>query len=188
MAMPHGSPRHSGVRPFMYDPTQLQAWYRANHINALDTGVAQRPAADIVPTHVEVSGNFGGIFNVDGIGTASSDTQANAISVMTNRSLTFTANSFKPLTSGQTSQSSVGSIMYSMALYQGTPTHIGGLISGPVSGADDGFNGQTLTVGITQVPKDGNLVLVLTRTLNITEKAQGSTRLVGTGNIGVTIN
>ncbi len=82
----------------------------------------------------------------------------------------------------------MGSITYSMALYQGTPSHIGSLVSGPVSGTDSGFSGQSLTLVETQIPTDGNLVLVFTRTLNLTEKAMGAYKLVGTGNIGVTIN
>ena len=82
----------------------------------------------------------------------------------------------------------MGSITYSMALYQGTPSRIGNLVSGPVTGTDAGFSGQTLTLGEGQIPGDGNLVLVLTRTLNLTETALGAYKLVGTGNIGVTIN
>ena len=187
LASSHGT-RPIGSRPFTYDATQLQAWYRANHVNTLEPIPTGKANSLLGPTHVSVSGNFGGVFNVSGIGTASSQMETNTVAVNTNRSLTFTANSFKPLMVGNTSETVMGSITYSMALYQGTPSHIGSLVSGPVSGVDSGFSGQTLTLGNAQISSDGNYVLVLTRTLNLTEKAMGAYRLVGTGNIGVTIN
>ncbi len=185
-----GAQRPTFSRPFTYQPTQIQAWYRANHIDQLDASspLASKLHPMVVPTHVSLSGNFGGIFNVVGIGTSTSQTESSVVSVSTNRSLTFTANSFKPLMVGSTSVSTMGSIMYSMSLYQGTPSHIGSLVSGPVDGSDEAFNGQSLTLLPAQIPGDGNLVLVLTRTLTLTEKALGTYKLVGTGNIGVTIN
>ena len=190
MASSHAVQRGGIHRTFVYDPAQIQAWNRTYHVNAFDAsqGSATKGRPMQTLTHVSVSGNFGGIFNVIGIGTATSQTESNAISVNTNRPLTFTANSFKPLYAGNSSLASMGSIMYSMALYQGTPTHIGSLVSGPVSGTDAGFSGQSLTLVDAQIPPDGNLVLVLTRTLTLTEKALGAYKLVGTGNIGVTIN
>jgi|GEM_PF-1958357 len=190
MATSHTAQRGGFHRTFIYDPAQIQAWNRSNHVDTLEAG--QSGSSKFKPmqtlTHVSVSGNFGGIFNVNGIGTASSQTESNEISVNTNRPLTFTANSFKPLSAANSSVASMGSITYSMALYQGTPNHIGNLVSGPVSGTDAGFSGQSLTLVDAQIPSDGNLVLVLTRTLTLTEKALGAYKLVGTGNIGVTIN
>jgi len=177
-------------RMFTYDSAQIQAWDRANHVNQLQHSGTNSQAHPSYqgPTHVNVSGSFGGVFNVSGIGSATSQVSTNLISVNTNRPLTFTANSFKPLMVGNSSESVVGSIMYSMALYQGTPSRLGGLVSGPVTGIDSGFSGQVLSLANAQIPNDGNLVLVFTRTLNLNEKALGAYKLVGTGNIGVTIN
>jgi len=189
LAMSHGGQRGGAPKIFTYDSTQLQEWYRASHVNAepedLPDGIKKPMRGG---TQVRISGNFGGVFNVSGIGESTSQTESNEISVTTNRPLTFSANSFKPLMVGNSSEPGMGSITYSMALFTGTPSHIGMRVSGPVTGTDAGFNGQTLSLTAAQVPANGNLVLVLTRTLTLTSAATGAYKIVGTGNIGVSIN
>ena len=143
---------------------------------------------DLSPSYVNISGNFGGVFYVSGVGGGTSQTQTNLVNITTNRSLTFSANAFKPLTVSQTSDASVGTITYSMAIYQGTSSQIGALVAGPVSGTDAGFNGQSVGVIGNHGPVSENFVLVITRTLTITSEATGACTLLGTGNIGVTIN
>lgn len=139
-------------------------------------------------SYVSISGNFGGVFYVSGFGQGSSQTQTNLVNITTNRALTFSANSFKPLAVGNTSEGTMGNVVYSMALYQGTSAHVGALVSGPVSGTDASFNGQTVALIKAQVPTSGNFVLMISRTLTVTGTATGASTLVGTGLIGVTIN
>ncbi len=94
-ATSRGAQRPFAQRAFLYDPAQIQAWNRANHINTLGADAQSRnkkPSQSYV-THVSVSGNFGGVFNVTGIGSATSQVESNAIAVNTNRPITFTANS-----------------------------------------------------------------------------------------------
>jgi len=195
LSMSHGAQHVDSSRVFAYDPSQLQSWYRANHVDLNAVSETQKAAQGIAvrrhtsaQTQVSISGNFGGVFYVSGVGLGSSQTESNMITVFTNRPLTFSANSFKPLMVGNTSQPGMGSITYSMALFAGTPSHLGALVCGPVSGVDAGFNSQTLTLTSAQVPGDGNLVLVFTRILTVNAGASGAQKLVGTGNISVSIN
>lgn len=143
---------------------------------------------ELSASFVNISGNFGGVFYVSGIGGGTSQTQTNLVNITTNRSLTFSANAFKPLSASQASDTSVGTITYSMAIYQGTSSQLGALVAGPVSGTDSAFNGQSVGVIGNRGPVNENYVLVITRTLSITSAATGACTLVGTGNIGVTIN
>lgn len=184
------------VHVFAYDPAAYEVFLASQQKKTVPEGAepaspeikVAKKSADRPPSYVYISGNFGGVFYVSGVGGSASQTQSNVIVITTNRALTFSANSFKPLQLGNSSESSMGTVTYSMAMYQGSSSHVGALISGPVSGTDSGFNGQTLVVNSAQIPTGGNLVLVLTRTLNVTGQATGACTLVGTGYIGVTIN
>ncbi len=140
------------------------------------------------PSYVNISGNFGGVFYVSGIGGATSQTQTSQVSVITNRSLTLAATSFRPLTSAQNPNPEMGTISYTMAIYSGTPSQMGALVAGPVSGTDAGFNGQTLSITVPEQQANENFVLVITRTLYVNPSATGQCTLVGTGNISVAIN
>jgi len=182
----HAHQRPTG-RPFAYDPTQPQQGVKSRGVPPSPVENPEKNFNPIV-THVSISGNFGGVFNISGVGDITTQTQTNVISVSTNRALTFWTNSFKPLMAGNTSEPNMGNVTYTMALYQGTSSQIGSLVSGPVSGVDSGFNGKTLVLNKSQIPSGGNLVLVLTRTLNLTASSTGASNLVGAGNIGVTIN
>jgi len=193
-----GPQRARPVRVFAYDPLAIEALSQAAQSKTMPETPAvaeaqmasktgRRPGQN-APSYVNISGNFGGVFYVTGIGSATSQSQSNFISITTNRALTFSANSFKPLLLGNSSEGAMGSVTYTMTLYQGTPAHVGALVSGPVSGTDVAFNGQTVAVNLAQIPADGNLVLMISRTLNLTGQATGASTLVGTGNIGVTIN
>jgi len=142
----------------------------------------------IPPSYVSISGNFGGVFYVTGVGSAMSQTQSNFVNISTNRALAFTANSFRPLQLGSSQEGAMGTVTYTMAIYLGNSAHVGALIAGPVSGTDAGFNGRTLSVNSAQIPSGGNLVLMIGRTLTLTGQATGACTLVGTGYIGVTIN
>ena len=82
----------------------------------------------------------------------------------------------------------MGSVAYSMAIYQGTSSQLGALVAGPVTGTDAAFNGQSIEIGGDHGPINESYVLVITRTLTITGGATGACTLVGTGYIGVTLN
>ena len=182
-----------GIRPenvFAYNLVQAQGGSHGGQLkrppNTIVTPKGEKPIQ--VPSYVNVSGNFGGVFYVSGVGSGLSQTQTNVVSVTTNRSLTFAANAFKPLTLGPSAESTMGSVAYSMSIYQGTPSRVGALVAGPVSGTDSGFNGQVLTLTTAPSSSPEPYVLVITRTLSLTGQATGACTLVGTGYIGVTIN
>jgi hypothetical protein len=192
-----GSQRGAPPKAFAYDPVQLEAYYRAQHIDTTsplgantEQSSANKPGQgpNGAPSYVNISGNFGGVFTVAGVGTQTSQNEVNVVNIITNRALTFTANSFKPLMLGNTSEGAMGTVTYSMALFQGTAAHPGALVAGPVSGTDGRFNGQMLGFNSHQIPANGSMILVLTRTLTMTQKANGACTLIGTGYIGVTIN
>ena len=181
------------MRVFQYDPAQVGALLHpeikpvAEAAAPATAGAVAKP--DSKPaSYVSISGNFGGVFYVSGVGQGASQTQTNFVNVTTNRALTFSANSFKPLSLGNTSEGAMGSITYSMALFQGTSGHVGTMVAGPVSGTDASFNGQSISLLTNQISGPGNFVLMISRTLTVTGTATGASTLVGTGNIGVTIN
>ncbi len=136
-----------------------------------------------VSSYVYLSGNFGGVYNVQGIGAGYDGLQSNSIEVRTNRSLTFTAAGFYGM------GSSIGTIAYTMSLLQDYPTN-GVVLSGTgVALIDDNFNGSTLNLNaITQLPLDGRATLQLTRQLTLTQAAQGARSYTAAGTIQVGVN
>jgi hypothetical protein len=181
---------------FAYDPSQIAARVRSIQDKRLPAGPTivgvngSRPGSkpSLAPSYVNISGNFGGVFYVSGVGSAPSQMQTNTVNITTNRSLTFTTNSFKPLTLGQNSAESMGKVTYTMAIYQGNSGHMGALVAGPIGGTDAGFNGQTLSLGASPGQTNESYVLVISRLLTMSGQATGACMLVGTGYIGVTIN
>ena len=193
----HSSQRGRPGGVFAYNPAMEEPGERYSQVKRTPPGstivgdaggnkTSVKP--DLSPSFVNISGNFGGVFYVSGVGGGTSQTQTNLVNITTNRSLTFSANAFNPLSLSQTSDASVGTITYSMAIYQGTSSQLGALVAGPVSGTDAAFNGQSIGVIGNRGPVNENYVLVITRTLTITSAATGACTLLGTGNIGVTIN
>ena len=155
------------------------------------TGFSQTAVGFLVSTvvnvssYVYISGNFGGVYTVTGVGAGYDPIieTNNQIEILTNRSLTFTANGFYGL--GPT----VGTIGYTMSLYQDYPSN--GVVlagSGPV--LDDGnFNGATVELNATtMLPLDGRATLQLTRQLTLTQYAQGGHSYTAAGTIQVSIN
>jgi len=135
-----------------------------------------------VSTYVYISGNFGGVYNVQGFGAAS-DTNVynNDVEVRTNRSLSFTATGFYGI------GASIGTVHYGLALFQDFPaqTQIGGTLHGD----DAGFNGATLGLNaITNLPVDGKATLRLTRQLSLTQAAIGGQTYTAGGYIQVGVN
>jgi len=135
-----------------------------------------------VSTYVYISGNFGGVYTVQGIGSGTDITQTNLIEVRTNRSLSFTANGFYGI------GLSVGQIAYGISLLQDFPNN-GVTVAGPITGTDAGFNGSTVNLNaITSLPPDGRATLKLTRQLTLTQAALGGHTYLASGLIQVGVN
>ena len=95
-------PRHV----FVYDPVALEAFNREQQAKlsggappnaSLQTTPEAKPGKKPTsppPSYVNISGNFGGVFYVAGVGNGTSQSQTNLINITTNRSVTFSANSF----------------------------------------------------------------------------------------------
>ncbi len=135
-----------------------------------------------VATYVYVSGNFGGIYNVQGIGTATDIQQTNEVEVRTNRPLSFVATGFYGI------GANFGTISYAMSLFQDYPSN--GVQIGPtITGTDAGFNGSTLYVhpGMN-LPSDGRATLKLQRTLSLTQAALGGKQYTAAGFIAIGVN
>jgi len=136
-----------------------------------------------VSSYVYISGNFGGVYNVQGIGAGVDVAQTNQVEVRTNRSLTFTAAGFYGL------GSAVGTIEYTMSLLQDYPSN--GVVlagTGPAL-IDNNFNGSTLNLNaVTQLPVDGRATLQITRQLTLTQAAQGGHSYSAAGTIQVGVN
>ena len=137
-----------------------------------------------VSSYVYISGNFGGVYNVQGIGAGVDPLlQTNQIEVRTNRSLSFTAAGFYGI------GASVGNIAYTMSLLQDYPSN--GVVLGGTGVAliDDNFNGATLNLNaVTQLPLDGRATLQLTRQLTLTQAATGGKSYSAAGTIQVGVN
>jgi hypothetical protein len=136
-----------------------------------------------VSSYVYISGNFGGVYNVQGIGAGYDGIETNQVEVRTNRSLTFTANGFYGL------GSSVGTISYTMSLLQDYPSN--GVVLGGTGVAliDNNFNGATLNLNaVNQLPLDGRVTLQLTRQLTLTQNATGGKQYTAAGTIQVGVN
>jgi len=198
LAAAHVSQRAKPARIFAYNPAALEQFNEEQRAKLPGANPAESEAISEAkqvrkpgqgpPSYVNISGNFGGVFYVTGVGGATSQSQSNLVNITTNRGLTFSAISFRPLQLANSPESTRGTVTYTMTLYQGSSSHVGSIVAGPVSGTDAGFNGQSLAIGTAQVPSGGNLVLVINRTLTLTGQATGACTLVGTGYIGVTIN
>jgi hypothetical protein len=135
-----------------------------------------------VSTYVYISGNFGGVYNVQGIGSANDINQTNDVEVRTNRTLSFTASGFYPI------GVNIGQIAYGISLYQDYPSN--GVQIGPsVTGTDAGFNGSTVYVNPgANLPADGRATLRLSRTLTLTQAAVGGQTYKVGGYIAVGVN
>ncbi|MDR3689159.1 MAG: hypothetical protein P4L46_07250 [Fimbriimonas sp.] len=135
-----------------------------------------------VSTYVYISGNFGGVYNVQGIGTASDITQTNDVEVRTNRTLSFTASGFYGI------GVNLGHVDYAISLFQDYPSN--GVQIGPtITGTDAGFNGSTVYVNPgANLPADGRATLRLTRTLNLSQAAVGGQTYTVAGFIAVGVN
>jgi hypothetical protein len=136
-----------------------------------------------VATYVYISGNFGGVYTVSGIGAAQDvNVYNNDIEVRTNRSLTFTADGFSGI------GASVGQINYTLSLFQDYPSN--GVQIGPGAvGTDAGFNGASVGVNASfALPADGKATLRLTRNLILTQAALGGHTYTASGYIQVGVN
>ncbi len=135
-----------------------------------------------VSTYVYISGNFGGVYTVQGIGSATDIKQSNDVEVRTNRTLSFTASGFYGI------GNSIGHIDYGISMFQDFPSN--GVQIGPtVTGTDGGFNGSTLYVNpAVNLPADGRATLRLSRTLSLTQAAIGGQTYTAAGLIAVGVN
>jgi len=136
-----------------------------------------------VSSYVYISGNFGGVYNVQGIGGGYDGSETNQVEVRMNRSLNFTAAGFYGM------GSAIGTIAYTMSLLQDYPSN--GVVLGGTGVAlvDDNFNGATLNLNaVTQLPVDGRATLQITRQLTLTQAAQGGKSYSAAGTIQVSVN
>ncbi len=137
-----------------------------------------------VGSYVYISGNFGGTYNVQGIGAGYDPlTETNQVEVRTNRSLTFTAAGFYGI------GSNIGTIGYTMSLLQDYPSN--GVVLGGTGAAltDAAFNGAYVQLNAnTMLPVDGRATLQLTRQLFLTQAALGNQSYVAAGTIQVGVN
>ena len=135
-----------------------------------------------VSTYVYISGNFGGVYNVQGVGSSTDINQTNDIEVRTNRTLSFTATGFYPI------GVNIGQVAYGISLYQDFPSN-GVQIGLSVTGTDAGFNGSTVYVNPgANLPADGRATLRLSRTLSLTQAAVGGKTYTVAGFIAVGVN
>ena len=137
---------------------------------------------------VSVIGNFGATFTVNGMGSSNSGRQDEYINITTNEPLTFQAANFTTLMNGGSSASTVGSISYQMQIYSGNSGLIGSALTSAVTGTDAGFNGAQLVLSGTSIPGNGQVVLRLSRTLTLTQLAEGATTYTASGTLVLTIN
>jgi len=135
-----------------------------------------------VASYVYISGNFSGVYSVQGVGAQADLARTNDIEIITNRSLTFTAVGFYPMVNN------VGTITYAMSLLQDYPTNGVPLgTTGP--GIDASFNGATINLNaITSLPPDGRATLRLSRTLTLYQNALGGQTYQAAGFIAVGVN
>jgi hypothetical protein len=136
-----------------------------------------------VSSYVYISGNFAGTYTVTGVGAGMDGLETNQVEVRTNRSLTFTAAGFYPM------GASVGTIQYTMSLFQDYPASNVVLAGTGASLIDDNFNGATIGLNaVTQLPPDGRATLQLTRQLTLTQAALGGHSYSAAGTIQVGVN
>lgn len=171
-------------------PAQRNRVFSFNSTQRLfgNLAAAQKKRPTSIGYQVSVIGNFGGTFTVHGIGSSATGRQDEFINIITNEPLTFQATNFTTLMSGLASANSAGSITYEMQLYDGNSSSVGASITSPVSGTDTGFNGAQSVLNMASVPGNGQVVLRLSRTLNLTQFAEGATTYTASGTIVLTIN
>ena len=136
-----------------------------------------------VSSYVYISGNFGGTFNVQGIGAGYDPvTEVNQVEVRTNRTLSFTAAGFYGI-------GTAGTIGYTLSLLQDYPSN-GTVLAGTGASLNDaGFNGSTVVLDAnTQLPLDGKATLQLTRQLYLNQSALGGKAYTAGGTIQVSVN
>ena len=135
-----------------------------------------------VATYIYISGNFGGVYNVTGVGSASDIQYTNDVEVRTNRPLSFVATGFYGI------GLSLGTISYGMSIFQDFPSN-GTQIGPTITGTDAGFNGSTLYVNpAINLPADGRATLRLHRTLSLTQAALGGKSYTAAGYIAIGVN
>ena len=175
---------------FGFSPLQLHNWYQHYGVNAPRPRNQHLPAPPPpdVPTLVIVSGNFGGTFKVNGMGTAHSARNDSYVNITSNRALTFQTSGFTSLQVGGSPAGSVGSVLYEIQLYAGSANSVGDPVTGAISGTDAGFNGKSITLTIDQIPVDNHLTLRVSRTLQLTQLARGGVDYTATGTLILTIN
>lgn len=169
---------------FAYSADQLSGWNPVTPAAPVSRLIA--PAASHITVHI--NGNFGGTFNVTGMGAGASSRSDNLIDIVTNRPLTFSTFGFTSIQENGSDAPAIGSIGYEMQMYAGTSSSVGAALTGAVSGTDTGFNGQTLTLGGGSIPGDNRVVLRLSRTLTLSQVAKGGKDYTATGTISVSIN
>ena len=143
-----------------------------------------------VLSYVWISGNFSGTYPVRGFGTTSDVQQDNLLEVRTNRALTFTPSAFTTLMNGAVSASTAGSVTYQLGLYKdysSTVAGLGALVKQSAQQVDAAFI-SPVNSALTDLPSDGKLTLRLSRTLSLTQIAQGAQSYSATGVVGLTIN
>lgn len=143
-----------------------------------------------IQSYVWLSGNFAGTYTVRGFGTTTDSQQDNLIEVRTNRALTFTPSSFTKLKDGASDASAMGSVTYQIALYKDYSATVGGLgalVSQSTAQVDDAFS-SAVSSAMTDLPTNGKLTLRVSRTLALTQLAQGTKQYIATGTLGLSIN
>jgi len=122
-----------------------------------------------VSSYIYISGNFGGVYTVQGAGVGYDIPRYDQVEIVTNRSLTFSASGFYAL------PNNVGTIGYTLSLLQDYPSN-GNVIAGSGAALNDAnFNGTTLNLNASQnLPADGRATLQLGRTLTLNQAATGS--------------
>jgi hypothetical protein len=174
---------------FGFSPLQLHNWYQHYGVNSPLPRNSRSPGPrPDDPTLVIVSGNFGGTFNVNGMGTAHSSRNDTYVNITSNRPLTFQTSGFTSLQSGGASASSAGSVGYEIQLYAGSANTVGDPVTAAVSGTDAGFNGKSITLTSDQIPGDNHLTLRISRTLQLTQLARGGVDYTASGTLILTIN
>lgn len=143
-----------------------------------------------VLSYVWISGNFAATYSVRGFGTSSDVQEDNLLEVRTNRALTFTPSGFSKLLDGVADASAMGSITYQMGLYKdysSTVAGLGALVKQSSAQVDTAFV-SSVNSAMTDLPANGKLTLRLSRSLALTQLAQGTHTYSATGVIGLTIN
>ena len=188
-----GSVYTNGTATYVLNGDGLSATFFAGAVNGLypNNGVSGASITNVgffvdtlvnVSSYVYISGNFGGVYTVQGIGAATDVQQTNLIEIETNRNLSFTANGFYGIFSG------IGTITYTMSLLQDYPNN-GTTVAGPVGGIDATFNGGTVALNVlSELPADGRATLKLTRQLTLTQAALGGHQYLASGLIQVGVN